>query len=79
MLEFRWDWENDGIYDTSWTHNRSGSHQYSLESWQSMVMFYPKLQVRDGLGAMDTVTQEVLVRNSLLKDEFFNYMPLVTK
>lgn len=65
LLEFRWDWEDDGIYDTTWTHNLKASHQYVLASWQMIKTYYPRLQVRDSRDDRDTTTQQVIVR----KDE----------
>ena len=64
QLMFRWDWENDGIYDTNWTQNRKSTHQNALEPWELIKIFYPRLQVKDSRDARDTVTNQVIVRQT---------------
>lgn len=44
-LEVRWDWDNDGDYDTAFSTNKTASHKYSLSGLKSI-----KLQVRNPDG-----------------------------
>ncbi len=53
---YRWDWTNDGTYDTSWASSSSTSHIYA-----SAGSFTVKLQVRDDDNATDTDTTKVTV------------------
>lgn len=56
VLEVRWDWESDGVWDTSWTVVKTDTHQYSVEGTHSI-----KLEVRDTLGLVDSTTRQVTV------------------
>ncbi len=56
QLEVRWDWENDGEYDTDWTTTRTATHQYD-----SAGTFTIQLQVRDAGGMTDETTRTVIV------------------
>jgi len=56
QLEIRWDWEDDGEYDTVWLTERTNSHQYSAEGWYAI-----RLQVRDEEGLTDEETHYVSV------------------
>ncbi len=53
---YRWDWTNDGTYDTSWTSSSSTSHTYA-----SAGSFTVTLQVRDDDNVTDTDTATVTV------------------
>jgi len=55
-LQVRWDWTNDGTWDTSWTLIKTGSHTYS--SGGSYVV---ALQVRDTGGLTDSTSHSVNV------------------
>ncbi|MDH4123348.1 MAG: PKD domain-containing protein, partial [Thermoplasmata archaeon] len=48
-LEVRWDWEDDGTWDTSWSTIKTAQHQYS-----SIANYTIRLQVRD----LDNITSE---------------------
>ena len=55
-LEVRWDWENDGIYDTDFSTNKTASHQYnSIGKWNI------KLQVKDSDANTDSTIRSVSV------------------
>ena len=45
LLEVRWDWEADGVWDTDWSLNKTASHAYPLDG-----NFTIRLQVRDTEG-----------------------------
>jgi len=53
-LEVRWDWENDGIWDTDFSR-----HKHQLQKFQDLGLHFIKMEVRDLKGAissyMDTV------------------------
>jgi PKD repeat protein len=44
-LQVRWDWENDGTYDTSYSTTKTASHQYTAMGLKTI-----KLQVKDTDG-----------------------------
>ncbi|HUT02753.1 MAG TPA: PKD domain-containing protein [bacterium] len=50
-LQVRWDWENDGVFDTSFTTTKTASHRYPTAGAKTV-----KLQVRDAHGATDQTT-----------------------
>jgi len=55
-LQVRWDWENDGTWDTEWSTAKTAEHQYgTVGTWIST------LEVKDSGGLTDTTTREVAV------------------
>jgi len=62
-LQFRWDWENDGVFDTELSTNPAATHQYPDSGLYSI-----KLLVTDPGGLTDTVSQSLEV---LLPDTTF--------
>src|SRR3989454_764521 len=58
-LEARWDWEGDGLWDTSWTLSLTG--QYVFTDGGTYVV---TLQILDSLGLVDTATQSVVVQSA---------------
>ncbi len=56
QLEVRWDWENDGTYDTPWTTTKTATHQYA-----SAANYTVKLEVKDTDGHTDSTTKSVTV------------------
>jgi len=55
-LEIRWDWEDDGIWDTSWSSMRTAQHQYSAPGDYTI-----RLEVRDIGGLSNTTTKQLEV------------------
>ncbi len=55
-LEFRWDWENDGSYDTDWSQDFIVRH-----SWGNEGNYTVKIEVRDDDGGYGTDTTKVNV------------------
>jgi PKD repeat protein len=55
-LEVRWDWENDGNWDTSWTIVKTEIHRY-LEPG----LYTVRLEVRDAQGQTNSTEMQVLV------------------
>jgi len=54
-LEYRWDFESDGIYDTPWSEDPTATHEYSVCEEHTAT-----LEVRDIDGATDTDTADVV-------------------
>ena len=61
-LEVRWDWENDGKWDTDWSTDKTASHQYFLPGTYTI-----KLEVRDSDGFTSVTMRKVSVE--LLSEE----------
>lgn len=55
-IQMRWDWEDDGIWDTAWSTQRTAQHQYA-EPGNYMI----RLEVRDTGGLVDNTTTLVVV------------------
>jgi len=55
-LQVRWDWENDGSWDTGWDYDKTENHQYGTEGTYTV-----KMEVKDTEGATDQTTKNVYV------------------
>jgi hypothetical protein len=58
-LSFRWDWQDDGIFDTSWSGNYTAEHQYT-----SPGIFWVRLEVKNLTGQIDNATAPVPIDDS---------------
>lgn len=58
-LEFRWDWENDGVWDTEWTSAADAAHAFSEQGAYDVAM-----QVRDREGLNDSCVHTLNVGGS---------------
>lgn len=56
QLEVRWDWENDGIWDTEYTIVKTANHQFDTSG-----SFLTHLEVRDSWGLVGSVHNPILV------------------
>jgi PKD repeat protein len=56
-LQVRWDWENDGTYDTSWNTTKTASHSYAAPGTYTV-----RLEVQDTGGLTDATTRQVTVQ-----------------
>ena len=56
VLQVRWDWEDDGTYDTNFSTIKTETHQFSIGGTHTV-----KLEVRDSNGLTNTVTKEVII------------------
>ena len=56
-LEVRWDWENDGSWDTDWSSNKIINHKFNTEGEYTVV-----LEVKDSKGLKDSETHDVNVQ-----------------
>jgi hypothetical protein len=52
LLQVRWDWENDGQWDTNWSTVKLASHHYATPG-----TFTIRLEVMDTAGLTDNTTQ----------------------
>lgn len=73
-LEVRWDWEDDGTFDTNWSTTKTISHQY-----QTPNTYQVRLQVRDADGLMDTFTKPVTVTGNGSAGEKYLYLPMAIR
>jgi len=55
-LQFRWDWENDGYWDTNWLSSPTASHTYS-----SSGEYWIRMQVKDEAADVDSAYRSVSV------------------
>ena len=55
-LLIRWDWENDGLWDTEWTLEKTHAHQFKSERNYDV-----KLEVKDNEGLINSTTQIVTI------------------
>jgi formylglycine-generating enzyme required for sulfatase activity len=55
-LVFRWDWEDDGVWDTDLSAETSATHVYDSLGYRTI-----KLEVEDEEGMSATATREILV------------------
>jgi len=70
-LQVRWDWNNDGAYETSWDTQKIIVRDF-IKYGHNMI----RLQVKDSAGVLDAATQRITVAgDSCLKV----YLPLLRK
>jgi peptide/nickel transport system substrate-binding protein len=69
-LEVRWDWDNDGEFDTSWSTMKAAAHEFPVAGSYTVV-----LDVRDTDGLNDTATVDIVVTEQVIPE--FGAMPLV--
>ena len=58
-LEYRWDWQSDGEYDTGWSTDPMASTSYAVGGATYVI----RLQVRDGEDARDTDWTSVYIED----------------
>ena len=56
LLEVRWDWENDGTFDTDWTTRKVATHQYSTTGAKTI-----NLEVRNTEGMVHRAKETIIV------------------
>lgn len=59
VLEVRWDWEDDGAWDTPWSVTKTATHTFP-----AVGAFTTRLQVRDSGGLVDEATRSVSLNNT---------------
>jgi len=55
-LQVRWDWNNDGTYDTDFSTTKTANHQYA-----DVGTYTVKLEVKDGGDLTHTTTKQIIV------------------
>ncbi len=61
-LEVRWDWEDDGVWDTPRSTAKTASHQYAAVGTHTI-----RLEVADTAGLTDTTTGQVTIAGVSLR------------
>jgi len=59
-FQMRWDWENDGVYDTGWLDTLSVSHTYGGQASPGKKLV--KVVLRDGNGVLDSMLTRVYLQ-----------------
>jgi hypothetical protein len=68
-LEVRWDWDDNGTYDTTWSTTKTATHTFT-----TFGLFTIRLQVRDTGGLTGATTQQVEVTTTPQV-----FLPLISK
>jgi hypothetical protein len=68
-LQVRWDWENDGTYDTTLSYQKTEQHSFSTAGVHTV-----RLEVQDSDGLTDATTRQVTVEACVDV-----YLPLVIR
>ncbi len=71
-LEVRWDWEDDGAFDTPWQGTKTAAYKFPAAG-----LYTTRLQVRDSGGLIDAATQQVHVTGQLFDQTC--YLPLIRR
>jgi len=69
-LQVRWDWENDGIYDTGWSTTKTATHQYSLACFVDIMFVNVRMQVMDTEGLTDSILHSLSITNTAPNADF---------
>jgi hypothetical protein len=73
-LEVRWDWDNDGTYDTGWDTKKTVDRQFVLIGSHTI-----RMQVRDTGGLTDSTTRQVTVNAPGVIIKFATFLPMVVR
>ena len=68
QLLFRWDWTDDGTWDSSFSESNTETHQYSEPGTYTV-----KLEVKDEEGLIDTESKTVTVTLAIDEEGTFDY------
>lgn len=55
-LEVRWDWEDDGVWDTNWSSEKTAQHRFAEPGTYTV-----RVEVRDSIGLTNGTTRRILV------------------
>jgi PKD repeat protein len=67
-LRVRWDWNNDGTYDTDWVNVKTAQHTYTTAGEYTI-----KLQVKDLNDAAKTATTDIVASPVIIRNGFITY------
>jgi len=70
QLKVRWDWENDGKWDTQYSTNKEATHVYSSAGNYTVTM-----EVIDTEGAMDVTSKQINVSQNTIPVAEFEVEP----
>ena len=56
VLQVRWDWENDGVWDTNYSTTKTATHQYNAPSTKTVT-----LEVKDTNELIDAISNIITV------------------
>jgi PKD repeat protein len=70
-LTLRWDWEADGIWDTSWTTDKTALHQFAAPGEYTV-----KLEVKDTTGLTNSTTRHVTVSAETTGQQALQWWPI---
>ena len=73
LLEYRWDWEGDGIWDTDWSLGEVKKHQYLVAGTYTVV-----LEVRDTSSMIDSTSKDIVVTDVAIPEFTTALVPVVT-
>jgi hypothetical protein len=69
--EYRWDWENDGVWDTDWSTAATATHRYDFWEGDDFDTVEVQLAVRKGSSADSAVGRVVIdTRHGLMLESF---------
>jgi parallel beta-helix repeat protein len=68
-LQVRWDWENDGTFDTNLSHQKTAQHSFSSPGGHTV-----RLEVQDTGGLTDATTHQITVEACKR-----TFMPLIVR
>jgi PKD repeat protein len=71
-LQVRWDFDNDGIFDTTWSTAKVATNSYT-----SVGAYIVRLEVQDTMGMIDAVTKQVDVASTASSQVI--YLPMVLR
>ncbi|MBN1262229.1 MAG: hypothetical protein JXB35_16240, partial [Anaerolineae bacterium] len=63
QLQARWDWENDGLFDTAFNTVLTATHVYTTAGDVTV-----RLEVQDGTGLTRSATQNLVIRPAAISD-----------
>ena len=66
-LDVRWDWENDGVWDTKWVTIRTAAHKYTAPG-----NYDAALEVRDEFSLTNKTSFKVIVKSAKANSVFSN-------
>jgi parallel beta-helix repeat protein len=70
-LQVRWDWENDGTFDTGWSNHKVTSHQFPGSGLHTV-----RMEVMDSGGLMSSTTRQVTINAAICGGI---YLPLIIR
>lgn len=70
-LEFRWDWQNDGAWDTDWSDAAVAAHRYSSHGGSQIDTIEVLLEARSGATTDSTIGEVIIdARHGLVLETF---------